>query len=798
MQQPLDPLGFKQNRYARPNQDWICGRAAEGCPCPLGPDQGGHCRATGQCSPVRKGERWFCTRSDADGGKCAEGPLPRGECAHPISPCQPVPSLRRRRGALVWLAVALTAGALILLLAGAFRQPGLDPGPLTGAHATLAQKCANCHSVEQAGRLSLAAFESPAKRALADSALCLKCHALGDHPLNSHGVAPAELTTLERRLSHDSNPAANPVVMRVSHTLSGVDGGTGEIACTTCHQEHQGRDFDLKKLSNTQCQTCHAVQFASFESGHPQFGAYPYRRRTRIFFDHNSHLQTHFGEMKDKAPASCQDCHVTDQAGRFMQVKSFAQTCAACHAAQIQGEGMTVKGVAFFTMPGLDVDTLAAKGISVGEWPKLADGKITPFMELLLDQDAATGAALAKLHGVDLLDLSKATPDQLAAAGQLAWGVKNLLYDFVIKGQAVFAAEKQAPGGGLSSASLSNGIPRRVVLAAQQEWLPHLLTEVPPFRAGIKPPLPAPAAPAAATPTPAPATAPKPAGGNDALLGGDDLSAPTPPSPAVAKSGKAVKPVQDDLLGDVAPHPAPSASPAPAGSPAGGSKSSDDFSDADLAAPAAAAASPPPTPVVATPAVVVPAAPEDWTANGGWYFPADSFSVFYRPSGHADAFLQAWLALAAQAAPKNGATRHAFETMADPQGPGVCLKCHTVDTAPGNSLVVNWRPARVEPNVHPFTVFQHTPHFSLTGDNGCEMCHVLNAKSAYAQYFTADSVAAVNRDPARFQSNFAPLNKAVCAECHKPSDAGDGCLQCHEYHTGTFARKLVAGGAKFH
>jgi predicted CXXCH cytochrome family protein len=121
------------------------------------------------------------------------------------------------------------------------------------------------------------------------------------------------------------------------------------------------------------------------------------------------------------------------------------------------------------------------------------------------------------------------------------------------------------------------------------------------------------------------------------------------------------------------------------------------------------------------------------------------------------------------------------------------MKCHTADQD-GAAITVNWQPAHTEFNAHPFTTFKHTPHFSLTGDNGCQTCHTLNPKSGYAQYFAASADSGVNRDPHRFESNFKALDKAVCVACHKPSDAGDGCLLCHQYHTGTFAPKLVAEG----
>ena len=72
---------FDAQNYARPNQNWICGHACEGKPCPLGPSAGGKCQATSECRPVLKklpGEakgRWECTRQ---GGACEAGPLPDG------------------------------------------------------------------------------------------------------------------------------------------------------------------------------------------------------------------------------------------------------------------------------------------------------------------------------------------------------------------------------------------------------------------------------------------------------------------------------------------------------------------------------------------------------------------------------------------------------------------------------------------------------------------------------------------------------------------------------------------------
>ena len=759
MQKPLDPLGFKQNRYERPNQDWICGRASEGRPCPLGPDKHGNCRATGQCIPARKGDRWICTRSEADGGKCAEGPLPRGECSHPIPPCQPVRSLRRVRGIVVWMVLALTIGALLLLFGTAFRRSWMNPGELTNAHATSAAKCSDCHSIDKASQhASIAGIGSLGKRPLADSALCLKCHSLGDQPLNSHGADSVALTALDQKLQKAAGSVQSSPILKVSRAINGLDPHSTQIACLTCHQEHHGRAFNLKLLSNAQCQTCHSVQFASLEKGHPDFSDYPYQRRTRMYFDHTSHLQDHFAKNKDKAPDSCQACHVTDPSGRFMQVKSFEVTCAACHSAQIQGEGMTVKGVAFFTVPGIDLETLTAKGISIGEWPKFADGKITPFMEMLLNRDPVTRMALQALHDVDLLDLSKATPSQIAATEKLAWGAKNLLFNLILEGQGYLLDQmkSQMPSAGkLMPSGLSGEISRSVLLGAQKEWMPNLLSEVANYRKGSKqPPVEHPTPP---TPVSAPVPQ-KPAGETESLLGGEDLTSAQSPTPTASK------PKDEDLAGGEPLEPSPQESP-----------------------PAEAVTQP----TESSPALEAKPA-EEWTAAGGWYRPQDSFTIFYRPSGHADPFLAAWLTATAEMSAGSEVARDSFQKLADPQAPGLCMKCHTADRTSA-AITVNWLPTHLEPNVHSFTVFKHTSHFSLIGDKGCQTCHVLNPKSDYARYFKIDNAEA-NRDPHRFESNFNPLTKAQCVQCHKPKVAGDACLLCHQYHTGTFAAKLVGKG----
>lgn len=768
MQKPLDPLRFKQNRYDRPNQDWVCGHAAEGRACPLGPDAKGNCRHTGQCLPARKGDRWLCMRTEAGGGNCAEGPLPNGACAHPIPPCQPVPSIRRARGRLVWQVVALTFGALLILLGSGLRPRWTDPGALTNAHATSAAKCSDCHAADANGHPPMAALADLDRQRRADSALCLKCHSLGSHPLEPHGVTAASLIALQKKAINRPNESAwKPLLLQVSHAVNPIRAGEGLLACMTCHQEHHGRQFDLKQLSDAQCQRCHAVQFASFAQGHPDFGSYPYRARTRIFFDHASHLRQYFRERKDKAPDSCDDCHAKGPSGRFMEVKNFAQTCAGCHAGQIQGEGMTVKGVAFFSVPGIDADTLAAKGISIGEWPKFADAKLTPFMELLLDRQPGMRAIRAKLGRIDLLDLTSATPEQLAAAGKFAWGVKTLLFHLAVEGQSFLMKEM---GGEVATVGLE--VPRAALLSAQREWVPNLFAEVDHHLKGIEPPLPKTAEP---KPTPAPSPNKKAPEGDESLLGDDLAAEPTPA--AEMGDGDLLAGGSDDLV---------AASPSPA--------ADDDLTSGDLLSGAAsptAEATATSSPVVA----IEPMKAEEWVAAGGWYRPQDAFTLFYRPSGHADPFLVAWLVAAARLDGKPDApvAHAALQKLADPQNPGLCMKCHTM-TRNGGATLLRWEPVASEIKAKTFTTFSHAAHLSLVGDAGCQTCHELNPKAEYAKFFSGPAAAEASRNPTFFASNFAPLSKTLCVQCHQKRVAGDACLLCHRYHSGSPAETLRTAG----
>lgn len=578
--------------YERPHQKWICGHAASGKPCAIGPDGRGRCQATAECKPRRDGDRWVCTRAPRHGGKCENGPMPDGSCCRSITPCRPERSLRSKRGLFTFCATAMALGFVIIILLGPWRTALLSPGPLTLHHAQIltgehAATCAACHEAgdeKLSGWIDAAVADHPAVARQTD--LCLKCHVtssgFGDYAAYAHSLPPEQLRTVAETDQPLTRPAeqAGLLGMILPARLSVPRADDGRFACSTCHREHRGAGHNLVTMTNQQCQACHSKVFGSFAADHPEFTHWPYDRRTHIAFDHASHRNKHFAEADRKF--DCRSCHTPDDQSELMTVKPFAASCASCHADKI--ETSFAKGVAMFQLPGVDAEWLTDHGHGVGQWPDLAtidiDGRLNPFMKLLLASDDKAAAAMRLLGDEFKLNyLDKASDEQLAAVADLAWAVKGLLFDLTVNGHS---ALRQRLSAGLGHevdddhlVTLCAAMPPDVISGAQQAWFKDLLQEVPTYRAGrfVPPAATAKAKPAPEPVKPAPKSAPAPAkpGGDDLSLLGDDSSllgdAPAPkpqPSPAPVMT-----PGGDDLslLGEPE-KPAPKPEPKPAPTPA--------------------------------------------------------------------------------------------------------------------------------------------------------------------------------------------------------------------------------------
>ena len=690
-------------------------------------------------------------------------------------------------------------GLIMIALTGTDREDLLSPGPLTFQHSVVGG-CAGCHQNFDDGPAGwvVTAFggtpdghapDGHAPDGHGSDSACHTCHALGADAERAHSRPPAQAAALTEaawayRAEHNT---VAPLKARISGWLfTDADAPHSSVSCSTCHREHRGVEADLTEMPEGACQSCHTVQFASFGNGHPEFDKPLFERRPRIAFDHAAHLDRHFGatESAGKAPETCSTCHLPSDDGRAMLTGSFETMCASCHLDDIAGAGaIGPKGIAFLTVPGLDLKELEVRGVDIGTWPKWSEEPLTPFMRHLLASEPEAAAAMDRLDGIDLLDLRDAAPQDIRAVATVAFAVKRLIGDLLANG---VQAAKARLGGGDQTGALLGHLPMEVLAASANDWFPELASELARPLPVLPEPIPGPAN--AQNDAAAPASAPDQ---SDILAApsadqSDILAAPAPDQSGILA---VPAPDQSDILavpetsGGLETFPAPQV-------------------------PASEALAPPPDTAPTQPVrqTGLPALPkqvesnvsaEEWMRAGGWY--RGEFALRYRPTGHADPLMQAWTDKAAAEQPEQGSSR-LMAVFGNAQAPGTCLRCHSIDRVPSadngsgeGAGSVNWSPKGYGPAVREFVRFAHAPHFSLIAESGgCQTCHTVTrpegAGSTTAfqdQYGQGDPHAAVI-------SGFSQPTVATCSGCHAPGRAGDSCTQCHAYHVGIFPTPTIA------
>lgn len=767
----LRKFKHRKGAYEAPDAKWICGHQDPGKACRPGPSRRGRCKATYECLPAKTTQGWQCRRPASHGGACEAGPETEGTCGNPVTRCQPVRTLRAKRGLVSRWAAALAIGILLLSLAYAGSTQFLMPGPITTAHSPIGE-CSGCHSNIQKGQFgwvhAVVAAADPRK----DSDACLTCHKMGPAALNPHGLELAALEDSVRRLEAYASSTPIPASARVRNKVFPFQSALSEgVFCATCHKEHQGKKFDLKEMPEARCQTCHTVQFDSFHAGHPKFDNFPFRRRTRIAFDHASHFDKHFPETRSKTvvakariPSECADCHTSKADRQLMDVKPFEKTCSACHLGQIVGAERATgpKGIALLTLPGLDVETLREKKAAIGEWPEEAEGEITPIMKLLIGWDDERKQLLGAVSKLDLLDLTQATDADISRVETFVWEVKNLIYALTTsKISEVLKRLGSATGSSLGSdllAKLTANLPRDVLINAQREWLPNLHSEMEQRKDGnwVTSAEPAKQEATQATSTLA-----------------DKTKAETHPVPPKRRGGNAKETTSGswtiDAFGRLIK--------------GGRALGDDEPSSQDSSAPPSEDTSEIPQNASRPAKLAIDA--QSWAEFGGWY--RQDFSILYKPTGHADGLLRTWLDYSGQPSNKDeeNLAVPVFETLTSKDAQGQCTKCHSVDAGHGDSRIVNWTPLTRATRTGRFTTFAHEPHFGLFAKKGCLACHDTNKMKGFQDTFKGF-------DPKTFVSNFKPVEKTMCAKCHGNNMARSDCLLCHKYHVNEVTSPITA------
>jgi hypothetical protein len=342
--------------------------------------------------------------------------------------------------------MALGAMGVSLMLAGSnWRQAAVAPGPLTSHHAQVLRaadwqsRCSACHAVgEQSSTEWVAAAAIGHRQGLSQSALCMRCHEQSisaNFALAAHTVDPAMLAEL---------------IGDRHTTLS-----TGEHACSTCHQEHHGADFDLTQMSDARCQACHSQQYDHFATDHPEFTGWPYQRRSRLAFDHAGHAAKHFATHK--TTFDCRMCHVSDATGDEQLTLGFEQACGNCHSERLQLAAQV--GFELLRLPIIDDQALAEAG-QVVDWPLSAsgdfDGRLSAATKLLLAGNAATVTAMNRFGpSADLFDADPSNPADMAAVATIAQAIKQLALGLANEPAAVVARRLRESGANANMAEVA-------------------------------------------------------------------------------------------------------------------------------------------------------------------------------------------------------------------------------------------------------------------------------------------------------------------------------------------------------
>lgn len=893
-----DHKAIYKRRYNWPNQKWVCGNAASGQPCPRGPHPSGACPGNFECVPVKVGDRHVCTRPDDFGGPCngpnspepSFGPISRNgevQCCRPAQ-CVPVRSLRAKRAYTVYMLCLFAAALLLVAMGSRFRNAFFSPGPLTAFHegasygvqegilthgiqtAAGDESCDLCHVSMTDGLHSLV---NPVRRdRTSQSTQCLQCHGeLGAFSLNAHGAMPRELGLRTATAQKKPPQGKTDLSLKLASLIPGPAGAPeGQLACASCHHEHNGRNFDLKDIDNNACQVCHVRQFDRFDASHPGFASlengdaydFPFRRRTRIVFDHASHVQKHFleGANAQLAPNRCDDCHEMRATPFATSLRPFESMCGACHLGKDitkdkQGDWIPVLGY-----PSVDLLSLEDKDILIDGFPEVQNRMLSPFMTFFMQgggdstgQDAADLKVAAETLAMDFSE-NGSLPDvedeaEIKSVERLLLGTHSLLSSLeqvsetAILAQKIAAVLGRSPDtgtltdmlGGLAQVKPASAVFAEIArtdVVSASGWLSREDGASIPASQWEKMALALPeyaalAAPRAAAQAPAPAEA-APDGAPAAEQADAGTTAPQAALPetwkAALKDFAAWFENRDAVRSWFSGHVRVDGSRWLNRSN-GSSIRSGDWSEHLADVPAYAALQKSAKETRDEPALAFVKWIEDqskfqsWlesalrVSDAGWFPLSSPRSLLYRPVGHADPFLKAWLDTTAALYRSNPGARVLFDYLSgrkDPSAsPGNCTKCHSVDVSTDVNqayhVQVNWAG---KPGAKRLVRFNHQPHLKLMD---CQECHpepwkTPDAAAPALPYL--DGFRALDKDgvrtkelgvsfthvdtasPRPFASNFPGISKATCVRCHTQSEAGNNCTICHNYHIST----IMPGG----
>lgn len=298
--------------------------------------------------------------------------------------------------AMGWWATGFSLGGSRFLTESDAGRLRYSHGPVARVHAAWDARCEACHSAFQpigqdawTAKVGLSSKEADGK--------CRSCHAVEDHHAKTQKL---------------NDPAS--------------------VACAACHRDHQGREFSLVRLPDSDCTSCHRdlknhtqsgasrlPNVASLVKDHPEFALVATKAKDpgTLKFNHALHMSKGLIEGKGQKPLftlaqltpedrsryaregqklgdgvtmECASCHHLDDGdslsspainrgrGAYMQSVSYKTDCASCHKLDVGarlGEAPTTIAVPHALQPPALHAWLtnASLGLSLGKDPKLLE-----------------------------------------------------------------------------------------------------------------------------------------------------------------------------------------------------------------------------------------------------------------------------------------------------------------------------------------------------------------------------------------------------------------------------------------
>ena len=215
-------------------------------------------------------------------------------------------------------------------------EKAVNPTFEHGKHAKLEQSCATCHSGIPE---HLASADAPTptlktKSAKELNALCLTCHEKANQAsflssmharrnvacTSCHSVhsSKSEKALLKTKLDADTCYTCHQRQRALSMRTSHHPVREGKIACSSCHNPHEGARPMMIKADSTNelCYTCHAEKRGPFLFEHAPV-------KENCVSCHEPHGSNHSRLLAQKAPNLCWNCHLTGS-GHFGSGDNFS------------------------------------------------------------------------------------------------------------------------------------------------------------------------------------------------------------------------------------------------------------------------------------------------------------------------------------------------------------------------------------------------------------------------------------------------------------------------------------------